>query len=384
MPTTDSATTPRRDRPRLVAAIVLAAAVVGAALIAVGSASAGTVPMAGVAVTPPGSATGTVPPTTPGTSPFPPSAPTNLVATEVTTHSATLTWTASTAGCCAITGYGITSTRPFTDVPAGPGAAVGNVTTGVLDGLQPGAQYSITVDATDSLGHNSAPSNVVTLTTPVSDEGDNVPPSAPTNLTLVANTLSWQPSTDNVGVTGYQVYRYDGFYSGGLMATVTGTSYTVPPTATFPPSGTGWKFYVRAIDSAGNVSVASNLVPLSGGGYSPSPSARPTPGSFCAVTYANVSQWPHGFIADVTIRYTGTAALSAWTLDFTFAGDQRITFAHNATFFQSGADATLRNTSQNGIFPPNSSVTVRLTGTWHSSNAAPTIFRLGGNLCTTR
>jgi hypothetical protein len=372
----NSAAASRRGRPRLVAAIILAAAVTGAALLAVGSANAGTVPAGGIAAAPPHAfATSSPPPTIT----IPPSAPTNLVATDLTTHSVTLTWTASTAGCCAITGYGIGSSMPFTDVPAGPSKAVGNVTTAVLDGFFPGGQYSISVVAIDSLGHHSAPSNVITLTTPVTDVGDNVPPSAPGNLTFVPYTLSWQPSTDNVGVTGYRVYKFDGWYTSVLLATVTGTSYTLPPTATSPTSPTGWSYYVRAIDAAGNVSVAADTRYPPGG--SPTPPASPPPSHACTVTYTNVSQWPHGFIANIAITNTGTEQVNGWELDFTFGGDQRIISASGATFRQSGADVTMHNTSHDARIRPGGSVPVRITGSWHDSNSAPGYIVLNGDLC---
>src|SRR5262245_60657859 len=56
--------------------------------------------------------------------------------------------------------------------------------------------------------------------------GDTQPPSTPTGLTASGTTststnLSWGASTDNVGVTGYDVLR-----NGSVIATVTGTSYT--------------------------------------------------------------------------------------------------------------------------------------------------------------
>ena len=84
--------------------------------------------------------------------------------------------------------------------------------------------------------------------------GDTTPPSAPTNLdafnpTLSTIDLSWNASTDNVGVTGYNVYM-----DGGLLGTVTGTSAQVTGLA----QNTTYSFYVTAYDAAGNTSSASN------------------------------------------------------------------------------------------------------------------------------
>jgi len=83
---------------------------------------------------------------------------------------------------------------------------------------------------------------------------DNQAPTAPTNL--IANnptsstvSLSWTASTDNVGVTGYDVYA-----NNVLKATVTGTSTTVQGLA----SSTAYNFHVIAKDAAGNTSPQSN------------------------------------------------------------------------------------------------------------------------------
>ncbi|MEG1590603.1 endonuclease [Chryseobacterium sp.] len=84
---------------------------------------------------------------------------------------------------------------------------------------------------------------------------DTQVPTAPTNL--VANNptsstvaLSWTASTDNIGVTGYDVYA-----NNILKATVAGTSTTVQALA----ASTTYDFYVIAKDAAGNPSAQSNI-----------------------------------------------------------------------------------------------------------------------------
>jgi len=84
--------------------------------------------------------------------------------------------------------------------------------------------------------------------------GDSTPPTAPTNLTLSATDgytshLTWNASTDNVGVTGYQIFR-----DGAQLTTVSTLSYqdqTVVP-------GNTYEYWVKAVDGAGNESSASN------------------------------------------------------------------------------------------------------------------------------
>lgn len=84
--------------------------------------------------------------------------------------------------------------------------------------------------------------------------GDTQAPSAPTNLTAIATSssqvnLSWNASTDNVGVTGYDVYR-----NGAIVGSSTSTSYS----DTGLTASTTYSYTVKARDAAGNVSAVSN------------------------------------------------------------------------------------------------------------------------------
>jgi chitodextrinase len=88
--------------------------------------------------------------------------------------------------------------------------------------------------------------------------GDTQTPSAPTNLNSPSKTettvaLTWTASTDNVGVTGYDMFK-DGTKVNA--SDITGTSYTV--TSLYP--STTYTFTVKAKDAAGNVSAASNAL----------------------------------------------------------------------------------------------------------------------------
>jgi len=82
---------------------------------------------------------------------------------------------------------------------------------------------------------------------------DTTLPSIPTNLsaTPISSSqidLSWSQSTDNVGVTGYRIYR-----GGVLVTTVTATSYS----DTGLSANTIYSYTVSAIDAAGNESSQS-------------------------------------------------------------------------------------------------------------------------------
>jgi chitinase len=95
---------------------------------------------------------------------------------------------------------------------------------------------------------------------------DTQAPTAPSGLTSTGKTsssvsLAWSASTDNVGITGYDVYN-----GSAKATTVTGTSVTVSDLA----ASTSYSFTVKAHDAAGNTSAASNAVTVttdaSGGG----------------------------------------------------------------------------------------------------------------------
>ena len=82
--------------------------------------------------------------------------------------------------------------------------------------------------------------------------------SAPTTTIISASgtttsstNLSWNVSSDNIGVTGYKVYQ-----NGVLKATTTATSLVVSGLS----AATTYGFYVTAYDAAGNTSVASNTL----------------------------------------------------------------------------------------------------------------------------
>ncbi|MFF3201676.1 fibronectin type III domain-containing protein [Streptomyces sp. NPDC002962] len=94
---------------------------------------------------------------------------------------------------------------------------------------------------------------------------DTQAPTAPGGLTSTGKTsssvsLSWNAATDNVGVTGYDVYS-----GSARVLTVSGTSATVSGLS----ASTAYTFTVRARDAAGNTSGASNSVSVTtnaGGG----------------------------------------------------------------------------------------------------------------------
>ncbi|MBQ0737079.1 reprolysin-like metallopeptidase [Aquimarina celericrescens] len=176
-----------------------------------------------------------------------PTNPANLVTSNITQTTIDLSWNASTDNV-GVTGY---------DVYQG-NTIVSTVTTTnyQVTGLSENTAYSFSVKAKDAAGNESGFSNIVNATTLPVDTGDNEAPSAPTalaasNITQTTIDLSWNPSTDNVGVTGYDVYQ-----GNTIIGTVTNTSYQ----ATGLSPNTSYTFSITAKDAAGNESIASNIV----------------------------------------------------------------------------------------------------------------------------
>lgn len=122
---------------------------------------------------------------------------------------------------------------------------------------------------------------------------DTVAPTAPTlaasGTTATTTNLSWSGATDNVGVTGYDVYQ-----GASLIGSTASTTYTV--TGLSP--ATTYSFSVKAKDAAGNASVSSNTVSvttLSGGTV-----------SYCSSSASNTADERIGNVTFGSINNTST------------------------------------------------------------------------------
>jgi mannan endo-1,4-beta-mannosidase len=207
--------------------------------------------------------------------------------------------------------------------------------------------------------------------------GDTQPPTTPgtpTASAVTANsvTLTWTAATDNVGVTGYDIVRVSGGSETTVAASATNTVNVTGLTA-----DTAYTFAVYARDASTNRSARSATVSVTtdeGGG---------TPGTGCSVGYRVVNEWPGGFQGEMTIRNTGTAAISGWTLAFAFANGQKIANMWGGTPTQNGGTVSVTPASYTHTIPTSGSVTVGFIGERGSANAAPTAFTLSGTTCAT-
>ncbi|WP_393101120.1 discoidin domain-containing protein [Streptomyces sp. LN325] len=200
-----------------------------------------------------------------------PTAPSNLSYTEPATGQIKLTWGAASDDT-GVTGYDIYANGQLRATVAG------NVLT--YTDTQPAAgDITYFVRAKDAAGNVSSNSNSVTRK---GSGGDTQAPTAPGNLAYTQSgsdvKLTWQASSDNVKVTGYDVYAND-----QLVKSVAGDVLTYTDT---PSAAATVTYYVKAKDAAGNVSVASNSVtrPGSGGGSNLA-QGKPIEGSSSTFTF---------------------------------------------------------------------------------------------------
>lgn len=172
-----------------------------------------------------------------------PSVPEGLRASAVTETEITLAWNASRDNV-KVKGYVIKCSET--------GSAKSADGEHTFRSLTPGTKYTFTVSAYDASGNTSAAGKALTVAT----VADTKAPTAPGNLqakTAVGASvpLSWEASTDNVKVKGYNVYR-----NGALVATTTRKTYTAKN-----PAGLGiYTYTVKAFDTVGNLSAGSKAV----------------------------------------------------------------------------------------------------------------------------
>ncbi|GAA3240814.1 cellulose binding domain-containing protein [Nonomuraea helvata] len=103
------------------------------------------------------------------------------------------------------------------------------------------------------------------------------------------------------------------------------------------------------------------------------PTVTPTvPEGGCAATYKITNQWQDGFQGEVTVKNSGAAAMSGWTVQWAFANGQRISQLWNGTLSAGGSSVTVRNVGWNGSLAPGVSTTFGFIASWSGANAAPT------------
>jgi chitodextrinase len=175
-----------------------------------------------------------------------PTAPSGVTATAETSGRVTVNWGASTDN------LGVTAYKVYRDgnllllVP-GSARSYGDTT------VNPNRDYSYAVSAIDAAGNESDKATATPDPVHTPNAADAQAPTTPTNLqTLIAATdtiaFGWDASTDNVGVSGYHVYRNGQFIGDTNLTTFTDLGLR--------PS-TSYNYTVQAFDESGNESSMS-------------------------------------------------------------------------------------------------------------------------------
>jgi hypothetical protein len=175
--------------------------------------------------------------------------------------------------------------------------------------------HTVYVKFIDAVGNVSA--------SPVSDtidfnQTDGVRPGAtgapilrfPTLATAgVPIRVSWTAATDNIGVAKYQVYRKQGTGAYVLLGQPTATSLDIAL-----PVGSGWRIFVRAVDTSGNTGPLTGTATFTAIRYAENSSGVTYTGSWHNSTSASyiggAARYSTSIGASVTLHYTGKSV--AW------------------------------------------------------------------------
>ena len=186
--------------------------------------------------------------------PFTVSAP-NTAVTYAGNSSQTVTWnvagtTANGVNCANVdillsTDGGLT--YPYTLAAATPNDGTQAVTIPNLAGTN----NRIMVKGTNHIFFDVSNANFTITNSAPDTTAPTVATLSASGTTTTSTNLSWSGATDNIGVTGYDVYQ-----NGVFRASTASTSFV----ANGLTAATAYSFYVIAKDAAGNVSPASNTV----------------------------------------------------------------------------------------------------------------------------
>lgn len=135
---------------------------------------------------------------------------------------------------------------------------------------------------------------------PIPDEEAPTAPEAlvASNITSRQLTLNWEPSTDNVGVT-----RYDVFIDGESLASTQGDTTTILVPGLAPE--TTYSFYVIALDASGNQSEPSDTIEVT------TPESTSGPGCLDGV----LAPYSEGFENDLGLWTQSEEDDLDWTVD---------------------------------------------------------------------
>ncbi|MBG0820542.1 cellulase family glycosylhydrolase [Planomonospora sp. ID91781] len=173
-------------------------------------------------------------------------------------------------------------------------------------------------------------------------------------ITSSGATLTWTASTDNVRVTGYDVYR-------GTTKLASTTTNSATLTGLTPE--TAYTVHVVARDAAGNTSAASETTTFT-------TLEGPGTGTGCTAAYRTVNSWQGGFQGEVKI--TCAEPVTSWRTTLTFPSTVTISQNWSSVRSGSGGAHTFTNAAWNGTIGAGGSTTFGFIGSWNGSGTPPT------------
>ena len=101
----------------------------------------------------------------------------------------------------------------------------------------------------------------------------------------------------------------------------------------------------------------------------------------CSVAYAIQSDWGAGFVVNITITNLGSP-ITAWTLGYSYTGNQTLSNGWNGNWTQSGKTVTVTNASYNGSLATGGTAVPGAQFAYSGTNVNPASFTLNGVTCT--
>jgi cellulose 1,4-beta-cellobiosidase len=126
----------------------------------------------------------------------------------------------------------------------------------------------------------------------------------------------------------------------------------------------------RTITATGAALVAALGLAVAGAATE-APSAGAATAS-CSAAYSVVTDWGTGFEISINITNTGSAAITGWTVTYSYTGNQTLSSGWDATWTQSGKNITAVNESYNGDLASGASTAIGANFSYSGTNTAPT------------
>jgi endoglucanase len=272
-------------------------------------------------------------------------------------------------------------TLAATGLPSGVTASFGtNPTTGTsvvtFTASATATAGSSTVTITGTSGSTTATTTIALTVSSSATAGFTLAPSASSlSVTQGSSGTDTITVTDVGGFTGSVTLAASGLPSGVTAAF-----------ATNPTTGSS----VLTLTASSSATTGAATVTITGTSSSTTASttialtvSAASSGFGCHVVYTISPQNNTAFGAAISIENTGSAAISSWSLTWTFANGQTVSQLWNGAESQSGANVTVNNLSYNGTIAGGATYTgMGFNGTWNgTTNAVPASFAVNGTTC---